>query len=73
MKKTVVTIECDSCGKDISPHETHFPRHDVLEISCLNIAKRTKDGVVYAVYAQPLLTDNLYFCNFKCIKNYIKD
>lgn len=70
MKKTVITINCDSCDKDISPKESGYPRVDILKVSCLNVRIMSESGMTYAIAVTPMIPDDLYFCNLQCMHEY---
>jgi len=67
MKKEFIT--CDECSKDISPQKTSCPRRDILKLSCQNVA--INSGAIFAVMLHPLLEEDMYFCGFCCLKNWI--
>lgn len=69
MKKMLVTITCDKCEKDISPEVTCFPRKDILRVTCENVALH--GNVMHAVAICPILENDLHFCGWKCLKDYI--
>lgn len=72
MSKAIeVKINCDSCNADLSPHVTSYPNHYILKVSVEDIAI-SSGCVVYAIYINPPINQDLYFCGLACMKNYDK-
>lgn len=68
MKNIKIIINCDTCATDISPHKTSYPRADILEVKCINVA--INNGFIYGIFQRPILENDLYFCSIECMTKY---
>ncbi len=70
MKKTSVTINCDTCNKDISPKVSGYPHEWILKVQAIDVAMHREGMVMYSVMIQPWINEDLYFCNLACMKGF---
>jgi hypothetical protein len=68
-KVDTTVITCDSCGKDISPAITNYPKNYILKLSALNVAQHTEGSVIYSIQLYPPIDNDMYFCDLQCLKD----
>jgi hypothetical protein len=66
---TTVKIECNFCGKDISPAPTMYPSKYIPMLTWINVALPDPSGAMYAVMSSPRPADK-HFCDQHCLGQY---
>lgn len=70
MKITNIVIICDTCKSDISPRESGYEAEYILHVQAVNVARHKRGGAIYSMMCHPPISDDLYFCGLKCMKDY---
>ena len=70
MDKTIKSICCDGCEKEMSK-ETPSPADYGLVLSCKDFNTR-RGGLVHSVMVYPILERDHHFCGLKCLNKWIK-
>jgi hypothetical protein len=63
------SITCDHCGCELVV-DSSYPYKFSIVLSCINTGINTT-GQQYAIHMIPPLTEDKYFCNMNCLKEWI--
>lgn len=65
------SILCDCCNEELIV-DSQYPHKYSLKLSCIDTGINTS-GMHYPVAMKPILKEDMYFCNIKCLTEWLNN